>query len=37
VELFTHFPTAAEAVAALADHSVHDIRGTELSQREHPA
>jgi anti-anti-sigma factor len=37
VELFKHFPTAAEAVAALADHSVHDIRGTELSRREHPA
>jgi anti-anti-sigma factor len=37
LELFKHFPTAAEAVAALADHSVHNVRGTELSQREHPA
>jgi anti-sigma B factor antagonist len=34
--LFKYFPTAAEAIAALADHSVHDTVGTEMSQRDHP-
>ena len=37
LELFKHFPTASQAVASLADDSLHDISGPELTQHDHPA